>query len=64
MKNAKNKMYSLITALPATFMSGVSMTYIMMAKEGFRISAAIAYPIGLILAALFFIIYLVKLRKA
>ena len=64
LKNAGNKAYSLMTALPATFMSGVSMTYIMMAKEGFRISSTIAYPVGLILAASFFIIYLVRLRKA
>ena len=40
------------------------MTYIMMAKEGFRISSTIAYPVGLILAASFFVIYLVRLRKA
>ena len=64
LKNAGNKAYSLMTALPATFMSGVSMTYIMMAKEGFRISSTIAYPVGLILAASFFVIYLVRLRKA
>lgn len=40
-----------ITALPATFMSAVSCTYILMAQEGLRLSTAIAYPVGLIFAA-------------
>ena len=40
-----------LTALPATFMSAVSCTYILMAKEGFQLSTAIAYPIGIIFAA-------------
>ncbi|MBO6054876.1 MAG: carbon starvation protein A [Oscillospiraceae bacterium] len=50
---------SLITALPAAFMSAVSMTYILMAKEGFRISAGIAFPVGAIFAAVLFVLYLV-----
>lgn len=41
-----------ITALPAAFMSAVSCTYILMADEGLRLSTAIAYPTGLIFAAL------------
>lgn len=40
-----------ITAIPATFMSAVSCTYILMAKEGFRLSTSIAYPAGIIFAA-------------
>ena len=40
-----------LTALPATFMSAVSCTYILMAKEGFQLSTAIAYPAGIIFAA-------------
>ena len=40
-----------LTALPATFMSAVSCTYILMAKEGFQLSTAIAYPMGIIFAA-------------
>ena len=54
-KNAKKKCFSLITALPASFMSAVSSTYILMADEGFRISAKIAYPVGAILAIGLFI---------
>ena len=41
-----------VTALPATFMSAVSCTYILMADEGFRLSTAISYPIGIAFAAL------------
>ncbi|MCR5404579.1 MAG: carbon starvation protein A [Butyrivibrio sp.] len=63
-KHAGNKLYSLITALPRTFMSAVSMTYILMAKEGLRISSAIAYPVGICFAGLCFGIYLRALMKA
>lgn len=48
--NADNCWYSLVCAVPATFMSGVSCTYILMAEEGFRISQSIAYPIGIVFA--------------
>lgn len=41
-----------VTALPATFMSAVSCTYILMAQEGLRLSTAIAYPVGILFAAL------------
>ena len=44
-QSAENRWYSLICALPAAFMSAVSCTYILMADEGFKISAKIAYPI-------------------
>ena len=63
-KNGKYRFGSLITALPATFMSAVSMTYILMAKEGFRLSSAIAYPLGGIFAAAMFGLYIVKFRKS
>ena len=43
--------HSLLCALPATFMSGVSCTYILMAEEGFRLSQTIAYPVGIAFAA-------------
>lgn len=41
-----------VTALPATFMSAVSCTYILMAKEGLKLSTAISYPVGILFAAL------------
>ena len=43
--------HSLLCALPAAFMSAVSCTYILMAEEGFRLSASIAYPVGIVFAA-------------
>ena len=64
LKTHDNKRISLVTALPATFMSAVSMTYILMAKEGFRLSAGIAYPVGTVFAAALFGVYIVKERKA
>lgn len=63
-RNAENKWYSLMCALPAAFMSAVSCTYILMADEGFRISPAAAYPTGLCFAAVCFTLYVVKCAKA
>ena len=63
LKTHENKLVSLITALPATFMSAVSLTYILMATEGFRLSAAIGYPAGIIFAAALFVVYLAAGRK-
>lgn len=41
------KKYSfLISGIPAAFMTAVSVTYILMAREGFGVSAALAYPVG------------------
>ena len=48
--NCKKKIYSLITAVPATFMSAVSLTYIIMAREGFRLPSEIGYPAGIVFA--------------
>lgn len=47
----RKKRFYWITVLPATFMSAVSSTYILMAKEGLQISTTIAYPIGILFAA-------------
>lgn len=51
---------SLIAALPATFMSAVSCTYILYAEEGFHLSTSIAYPIGLIFAAICLALFLFR----
>jgi carbon starvation protein CstA len=64
LKYADKKIKSLMTALPATFMSAVSMTYILMADEGFKISSGIAYPVGIIFAAVCFAVYVVNLKKS
>ena len=50
LRKGKTRYGSLITALPAAFMSAVSMTYILMAGEGFRLSPAISYPAGAVFA--------------
>ena len=63
LKTHENKLTSLITALPATFMSAVSMTYILMASEGFRLGANIGYPTGIIFAAALFAVYLVTDKR-
>ena len=62
-KECKCRYGSLLTALPASFMSAVSLTYILMAKEGFSLSSAIAYPAGIIFAVALFVIYLVISNK-
>ena len=65
LKNGKSRTATLLTALPACFMSAVSLTYILMAGEGFGLSSAIAYPAGGIFAAALFALFLVKSsRKA
>lgn len=57
-KYKAKKAPSLIAALPATFMSAVSSTYMLMAGEfPFKLAANIACPIGIIIAAAFFAIY-------
>ena len=56
-RKGKMKYGSLITALPAAFMSAVSMTYILMADEGFGLSSSIAYPAGIVFAAALFGVY-------
>lgn len=63
-RSAGKRWYSLMCALPATFMSAVSCTYILMADEGFKISSATAYPIGICFAAACFALYAFKASKA
>lgn len=57
LKEGKRKAYSLLTALPAAFMTAVSVTYILMADEGFGLGDRIAYPAGGIAALLLFAFY-------
>ncbi len=63
LKKGRYRFGSLLTALPAAFMSAVSMTYILTAQEGFRLSASIACPAGALFATILFFIYIVKLIK-
>ena len=67
---AQNKRNYWICAVPATFMSAVSMTYFMMAPECmgliafFKNNKTVAYPVGLIFAAACLALFLTKAKKA
>ncbi len=67
---AQNKRNYWVCAVPATFMSAVSMTYFMMAGECmgliafFKNNKTVGYPVGLIFAALCLIIFLNSAKKA
>ena len=63
-RQGKKPLYSLITAIPAAFMSAVSTTYILTAQEGFRLSTAVAYPIGILAASGLFLTYCILLRRS
>ena len=63
LKKGKYRFGSLLTAFPAAFMSAVSITYILMADEGFRLSQTISYIAGLSFAAVCFGIYLFMLIR-
>ena len=56
-RKSSNKWASIITAIPAAFMTAVSITYILMAEEGLRLSVALAYPAGALVAAALLIGY-------
>ena len=53
-----NKMISLIAAVPATFMSAVTTTYILQAGEGLRLPSSVSCPAGVVFAAVFLLLYL------
>ncbi|KXL54001.1 inner membrane protein YjiY [Anaerotignum neopropionicum] len=59
----KNEILPWIAAVPATFMSAVSCTYILMAPEGFKLGAGISYPAGIIFAAVCLGLFVVKFMK-
>jgi carbon starvation protein CstA len=60
-KKGKYKYGSLITGIPSMFMTAVSTTYILMADEGFRVPASVAYPSGIIFAISHFSFYIAML---
>jgi carbon starvation protein CstA len=63
LKQGKHRFGSLLTALPAVFMTAVSVTYILMADEGFRLSQTISYVAGIIAAVVLAGVYLVFLFR-
>ncbi|WP_138204806.1 carbon starvation CstA family protein [Haloimpatiens lingqiaonensis] len=58
----KNKFHWIAT-VPATFMTAVSITYILVAPEGFKMAASIAYPVGIAVAVAALAIFLVAANK-
>ena len=63
LKKGKYRHGSLITAIPATFMSAVTITYVLMADEGFKLPSTISYIIGITFAAILFILYTIFFVK-
>jgi carbon starvation protein CstA len=59
----KNEKSHWLASLPAAFMTAVSVTYIMMAPEGFKLSSSISYPVGLVVAVGALIYFIMKANK-
>lgn len=57
-----NKRRYIIALIPAVFMSAVSMTYILMAPEGFKLSKSISYPIGIAFAVICLAGFLIAIK--
>lgn len=58
----KNKFHWIAT-VPAAFMTAVSITYILIAPEGFKLAKSIAYPAGIAAAAAALAIFLIAASK-
>ena len=56
----RSKISSWMASIPATYMSAVTVAYILQAKEGFRINAMVADIIGIAFAAVVFAFYMIK----
>ena len=63
LKKGKYRFGSLLTALPAAFMTAVSLTYILMAREGLRLSQTLSYVVGAATALALFAVYLAALLR-
>ena len=63
LKEGKFRFGSLLTALPATFMTAVSTTYILTAKEGFQLDTGVSYLVGACAATLLLGIYSFALAR-
>lgn len=60
----KIKGFHYICSLPAAFMTAVTVTYIIIAPEGFKLSASIGYPVGIGTGIIAFIFFLYKVSQA
>ena len=61
-QSKERRRYSLLTALPATFMSAVVTAYILIAPEGFALPVQIGYVAGCAVAVLLFGNYLIRAK--
>ena len=61
---AQNAKLHWIASIPATFMTAVVTTYIIIAPEGLKMSTAIGYPAGIIAAVVSMGLFLKKAREA
>ncbi|WP_373898120.1 carbon starvation protein A [Haloimpatiens sp. FM7315] len=52
-----------IATVPATFMTAVSITYILVAPEGFKLAHSIGYPIGIAVAFAALIVFLISAKS-
>jgi len=60
---AKEKKFYWVTLLPALFMTAVVITYLFFAPEGFSLSGVVSYSIGISVAIVTFVTFLVFRRK-
>lgn len=60
---AIKKQFHWIATVPAAFMTAVSITYILVAPEGFKMSTSIAYPAGTAAAAAALGIFMIAVNK-
>ena len=63
LKKGKHRLGALITAIPASFMTAVSLTYILVAKEGFRLDSQFSCITGIVVAATLLIVFLTLLMR-
>ncbi|MGL6105465.1 carbon starvation CstA family protein [Romboutsia sp.] len=59
----KNKSHYLMTMIPATFMTSVSVAYILQAPEGFKLNAAFSNAVGVGAAAILFVVFMINKDK-
>ncbi|MBZ4646393.1 MAG: hypothetical protein PWR27_353 [Petroclostridium sp.] len=52
-----------VTTIPAVFMTAVSATYILQAPEGFKLSTTLAYPVGIVITAAVFALFMLRIAK-
>lgn len=63
LKKGRYRFGSLITAIPAAFMTAVSVSYILMAQEGLRLDRTLSCAVGGAAAALLSLVYAISLVK-